>query len=170
MQGADRDLPTPEELEQEENYFRRLRQLAESGDPQAQRDLGCAYIHGKDTWDTLDADPVQARRWYTLAAKQGHIEAMWDVCEMLLHGEGGPPDVELGLRFLNAHARHRRWYFGCDQAADYLVYLHSNSLFGLSPDEKIIAELEQISRDMQRKYRGYCRRHPWRGRLINRGT
>lgn len=56
-------------------HLRKLRSAAESGDANAQWELGCYYENGvKEESRRLlvAADPKAAIKWYTAAAKQGN--------------------------------------------------------------------------------------------------
>src|SRR5436190_448855 len=89
------------------------------------------------------AELLEKTDWYPLAAEQGNLEAMWDVCHMLLDGEGGPPDVERGLRYMRTMARHRKWSYGGESSAELLLIYQRNGDYGLVPDPVLIAEWEQ---------------------------
>jgi len=80
---------------------------AKHGSPQDLRDLACSYIWGDDPEypSGFPKNVARARYWYTIAAELGHPGAMWDVAGMWICGEGGPPDVERGLRYLRILAQ-----------------------------------------------------------------
>lgn len=147
--------------------FEALRARAAAGDPQAQRDLGCAYIWGDDAcWGegVVPRDLALARHWYVLAAEQGHAEAMSDVSYMLLEGHGGSPDVERGLRYLRFLATRRYCVIGGEDAAQLLACYHDSGAFGLPQDPAEVQKWLRLARDHRRFYRGHLRKHrtSWR--------
>jgi localization factor PodJL len=64
--------------------------LAEADHPQAQRYLGQLYDEGKAG---LPHDPVQARRFTTLAAENGDPDGMHNLGIAYFRGVGGPKDT-----------------------------------------------------------------------------
>lgn len=67
-----------------------LTQAAERGDTHAQYSLGSAYDVGG--WGLGPRDFEYARRWYLLAAAQGHPLAMEELFQMYLMGRDVEPD------------------------------------------------------------------------------
>ena len=65
-----------------------LRERAEAGDPEAQRELGSEYLFGP----SVPRDPAEAATWYRRAAEQGHLGAQLDVAALYVHGTGVPQD------------------------------------------------------------------------------
>jgi hypothetical protein len=57
-------------------------------DPVAQYDLGVAYANG----DGVRQNPMEAARWYRLAAEQGNGPAQFRLGEMYMNGRGVPKD------------------------------------------------------------------------------
>jgi hypothetical protein len=148
--------------------FQALRDKAEAGDPESQRDLGCAYVWGDDAiWGRglVPHDLTLARHWYTLAAEQFHPQAMWDVNSMLLRGEGGPPDVERALRYLRILATRRRHVLYGEDAAQLLASFHQDGDFGLSQNPAEVEKWLRLAKDHRRFYRGYLRKHVRPGRV-----
>jgi len=80
-----------------------LRQAAEHGHPDAQRELGKRYMSGQ----VVPQDYVEAARWYGRAAHQGNIETFGALAALHSLGRGVPQD------FVEAH----KWY---DLAATHL--------------------------------------------------
>jgi hypothetical protein len=65
-----------------------LRQKAEQGDTEAQRQLGLAYYNGKG----VPQDYKEAVRWYRLAADQGYAKAQFRLGWCYASGKGVPKD------------------------------------------------------------------------------
>jgi len=66
------------------DYATALAKLQKADSPQGQYYLGTIYFNGLGT----QKDPVQAVKWYTRAAKQGHPEAQFALGSMYAKGEG----------------------------------------------------------------------------------
>lgn len=81
-------------------FHRRLAR-AHSGDAQAAFDLGLAFEQGGIH---TPKDLAEARRWYGLAAEQGHAEAAFRLGELLLLGLGGMKDRPGGRAWLQRAA------------------------------------------------------------------
>ena len=71
------------------NDFENLRWLANQGDPTAQYALGRHYAQGED----VQADDVEAARWFSKAAEQGHIVAQATLGAWYWAGRGVPKDL-----------------------------------------------------------------------------
>jgi TPR repeat protein len=71
---------------------------ASAGNADCQCSLGLMYQAGERIPGGVKADPAEARRWYRLAADQGHEEAIMHLGQLLLWGQGGPEDPEGGAR------------------------------------------------------------------------
>jgi len=65
-----------------------LKQMAESGDAEAQNALGLRYATG----DGLKLDEHEAVRWFTRAAEQGNVPAQSKLGSIYYSGRGVPPD------------------------------------------------------------------------------
>ncbi len=61
-------------------------EMADEGDPEAQYNLGTAYLKGRMG---LDRDPARARAWYRKAAQQGYTDAQFNLGLMYGRGIGG---------------------------------------------------------------------------------
>jgi TPR repeat protein len=66
-----------------------VRQRAESGDAEAQVELGLRYLFGRG----LPQDKVQGRRWCRCSAEQGHPEGMLQLGSCYYNGDGGSRDL-----------------------------------------------------------------------------
>jgi hypothetical protein len=76
--------------------FQYLQELAESGNPEAQYELG-GFYH----WGRVGAtDYAKARTWYERAAKQGKVDAMLGLAVIYGHGQGVPQDKAASYRWL----------------------------------------------------------------------
>ena len=64
----------------------KLQQLADSGDPAAQNELGVRYRIGTD----VDKDPAKAIPWFLKAAKQGYAKAYFNLGAAYYNGDGVP--------------------------------------------------------------------------------
>lgn len=62
------------------------KQVAETGDMEAEYELGEFYYQSK----TSEADRAQALHWYQRASLQGHAQAQYRLGSMYFHGEGVP--------------------------------------------------------------------------------
>ncbi|MEQ1900744.1 MAG: tetratricopeptide repeat protein [Devosia sp.] len=73
------------------------------GDPEAQYKVGLAYQDPEE----LGVNPLQSARWYTLAARKGHVAAQANLGNLLFNGDGGVEanPVE-GLMWLTVASRH----------------------------------------------------------------
>ena len=68
---------------------------AEQGDPDAQYELGHAYATGND----VERDRSKAIKWYTAAAKAGHLKAQYALGSLFQHGwKGIPPNYPPNYR------------------------------------------------------------------------
>ena len=129
---------------------------AERGDAQAQNDVGVSYIWGEEGFSR---DEARARHWYYLAAEQGHHEAQWNVCEMLLYGQGGPVDVERGLQYLRRAALARRWFPFAVSAAETLIEIYRQGLHGQPANPSEVTRWQGVLKDQRRRERGQKRKH-----------
>ena len=65
------------------------KELAESGDADAQNNLGKLYAKGQ----VVPQDDAEAVKWYRLAADQGLAEAQLNLGAMYYNGQGVPKDL-----------------------------------------------------------------------------
>ena len=68
--------------------------LAESGDPQAQFQLGWLYDNGEG----VPHDDKEAVKWYRKAAEQGYASAQYNLGVRHYNGEGIPQDDEEAVK------------------------------------------------------------------------
>jgi TPR repeat protein len=71
---------------------------ASAGNADCQCSLGLMYQAGERIPGGVKADPAEARKWYRLAADQGHEEAIMHLGQLLMWGQGGPEDPEGGAK------------------------------------------------------------------------
>lgn len=62
-----------------------LKRQAETNDPAALWNVGCAYYNGTNG---VSVNYTEALKWYTLAANSGYVDAMKFVSDMYYHGQG----------------------------------------------------------------------------------
>jgi cell division septation protein DedD len=74
--------------------------LAEAGDVAAQSNLGVMVWKGQG----IEADPVEAARWFRLAAERGNSAAQDNLGLMYYLGEGVPKDHDAAARWIKAAA------------------------------------------------------------------
>lgn len=86
---------------EKEQILKNMRRRAEAGKAEVQNDLAAMLATG--FFDFIDE--VEARHWYTLAARQGYIASKWNLATMLLEGEGGPKDVDTAMFLIEQSAR-----------------------------------------------------------------
>ena len=77
-----------------------LEKRAESGDAEAQYNLGLNYIYGTN----VVIDKSKAAEWFEKAADQGYLPARRELGIMLASGEGVEPDMELAVKYLGEAA------------------------------------------------------------------
>ncbi|HEV8388731.1 MAG TPA: tetratricopeptide repeat protein [Dongiaceae bacterium] len=76
--------------------FQDLLELANTGDPVAEYELGGFYHWG----NVGPADFTKARTWYERAAKQGNVDAMLGLAVIYGAGQGVPQDKAASYRWL----------------------------------------------------------------------
>lgn len=91
--------------------FRKLRPLAERGQPEAQALLGFMYQHGSG----VPQDQVLAAHWYSSAAEQGHVGAQYQLGLLYDKGHGVPQSAVIAYKWLNlatarAEPKERDYY------------------------------------------------------------
>ena len=72
-----------------------LRKAAESGDVEAQWNLGVAYANG----DGIEENDEEALKWFLLAAELGYAEAQDTLGFLYSSGHGVPQDFEEALKW-----------------------------------------------------------------------
>ena len=89
--------------------FGTTKKAAESGDSEAQFELGGMY----DIGDGVPPDSTEAAKWYRLAAEQGHPKSQHNIGSMYNNGEGVPQDYAEAMKWYRraaeqglAEARH----------------------------------------------------------------
>ncbi|MDO5861591.1 MAG: sel1 repeat family protein [Thermoplasmata archaeon] len=77
-----------------------LIRAAESGNMDAQFQLGVQYMYGTD----VPKDPARAAAWFGKAAEQGHVPAIRELGILTASGEGVEPDPVKGAQLLGRAA------------------------------------------------------------------
>ena len=106
--------------------MRAMIKAAESGDLEAQHNVGACYATGDK--DGLK-DEAEAIKWYTRAAEAGHRMSQYDLGFMLIQGEGAEKDIEKGLWWIEQAAEGGETY-----AARVLSDIYEKGLFGVEQD------------------------------------
>lgn len=97
-------------MEERDNAVAGMKEIAEAGDVNAQYLMGKLWRDGP----LLTPDSVNARYWFTLAAKQSHAPAQYALGKLLLSRDVEVRDLEQGIKWLkmsaeqgNPHAHYR---------------------------------------------------------------
>jgi TPR repeat protein len=118
------------------------RALAEAGDAEAQFSFARMLEDGRD----LQGDCEEAVRWYTLAAQQNHVGALWHLSNCYQSGLGVEQDEDMALKFLqlaaeggNADAQLQlgwQYFFGSkvseDKVKAFQLFKQSSNQWNLS--------------------------------------
>ena len=80
--------------------FAVIKEAAQSGDPEAQEQLGIMYSNGEG----VPKDQEKAALWFTKAAKQGRILAQWRIGSMYYSGVGVHRDYRKAVDWLTKAA------------------------------------------------------------------
>ena len=89
--------------EQKRSALDDLIRSAEQGDPLEQYHLGLRYDFG----DGVPRDPVEAVKWYRLAAEQGRADGQTSLAIAYLNGKGVPQDYVLAHMWFNIVASRK---------------------------------------------------------------
>ncbi len=108
------------------NSMRSMIEAAESGDLEAQHNVGACYATGD--WDG-PKDEAEAIKWYSRAAEAGHTLSQYDLGFMLILGEGADRDLEKGLWWIEQAAEN-----GEACAARLLSDIYQKGLFEVEAD------------------------------------
>lgn len=82
--------------------FRQWTEQAQGGDPDAQYNLGNAYLRGTEVARDYDA----AASWFEKAAEQDHVKALYKLGYMYLEGKGVQRDYGKAYKYLRRSAQH----------------------------------------------------------------
>ena len=107
---------TTETLEEWDAAIEELKALAQTGDPDAQWELGRQYRDG----GALLPDEAEARRWFTLAAGRDHIAAQYALGKLCLTDDPEVRDVEAGLRWLETACQSGNQWAGYRLGKEHL--------------------------------------------------
>lgn len=110
---------------------------AESGDKQAQFNLGEQYESGKN----LPQSSEEAARYYKLAADEGHKQAIFKMAQLYYENRGVEPNDALAFAYADEAVRR-----GCDGAQGYLATYYAEGR-GVEQDfAKAIEYLDRLVR------------------------
>ncbi|HZY50236.1 MAG TPA: tetratricopeptide repeat protein [Devosia sp.] len=115
----------------DEDYSIKLLMHAASyfGDPDAQYRLGEAYLDKNELGD----NPVQSARWFSLAAKKGHVGAQAKLGDILFNGDTGLKANRVeGLMWLTVASRRSTG----TTDADWINDLLNGDMSVATPDER----------------------------------
>ena len=95
------EAETRQKLDRDEG-LESLRQKAEQGDANAQRELGLKYLSARGSLSGrgIQYDYAKAKEWFEKAAAQGHAKAQANLGDMYYSGRGVPQD----------YAKAKEWY------------------------------------------------------------
>ncbi|KAA8497519.1 Secretory immunoglobulin A-binding protein EsiB [Porphyridium purpureum] len=140
----------------EDDGVRRIRELAEQGDPDAQVRLGQYYESGKGG---LRLDMSLALEWYRRAADQFHAPGEYEMGVNYYHGDGGLPEDERTAIYWF----HRAAKQGHAPAQFWYGFFHEFGKGGLAINEIEAAKWYRKSAkqgyEEAQFYMGYCYEH-----------
>ena len=83
----------------QDTYLQSVKTRAESGDSEAQFEVGQAFSGSGDRFDL-----AEAAQWYLKAAEQSHARAQYNLGLMYLKGQGVPRDMALSRLWMSKAA------------------------------------------------------------------
>lgn len=89
----------PKALTSDEKFSQLLKK-AESGDSNAQTEIGWNYYYGNN----VDRDVSKALNWFKRASDSGHAESTFMTGKILFRGESGSKDISTGLNLITKAA------------------------------------------------------------------
>jgi TPR repeat protein len=137
-----------------------LLRAARLGHADAQRKVGVEHATGDGPFPK---NLAKARHWYERAAEQGEPSSQYDLGFMMLLGEGGPADVENGLRWLEASAVQDDP--SSNSAARFLTEIYESGLYGQRPDAGLAARWRTRHAELER-----ASEERWRASGSDRGS
>ena len=121
-------------MEDAVDYYRKS---AEQGNANGQFGLGASYLSGEGVKEDL----IEARKWITLAAKQGHVGAISVMANAYIEGGLGLSDAERqgpeALHWIRLAADNN-----FRNAITELAEAYRSGKYGLVPDQKKADELD----------------------------
>ncbi|MEM7251140.1 MAG: hypothetical protein AAF493_06950 [Pseudomonadota bacterium] len=81
--------------------------------------------------------------WYLQSVENGYVDSMWNAATMLLKGEGGFKNQELGLRLVLVAAEH-----GNNSACLYLANCYESGLEGFEHNAELADQWRQAAWDI----------------------
>ncbi len=134
-----------------------LIQAAEDGYPDSQNFLAAKLVHsGKE--EALEG----ALYWYLQAVRRGYVDAMWNAGAMLMDGEGGITNPDLGLRLIKIAAEN-----GQSSACRYIAYCYEEGLQGFEKNPSLASHWTQRPQDMD-NYRFFADPFDFEGYLAEK--
>ena len=121
---ADPPRPDPREIEVTELHIAALRELAETGDADAQTELGERYEDGRD----VEQDYTVAVSWFRRAAEQGYAPGQAALGFMYSRGRGVVQDDAEAFRWGRRAAER-----GNARAQNNLGASYANGCYGMTP-------------------------------------
>lgn len=89
-------------LPEKPRTFSEVLKAAQSGDAEAQHEVGMSYKFGRNS----EPDQTKAVEWFSKSAAQGHARSMANLGFHLVYGVGVPADTENGTRLILNAASH----------------------------------------------------------------
>jgi len=123
----------------EDSEFRQQVKAAESGDAQAQYELGMVYFK-----DQQKRDDAKALEWLEKSADQGNLQAKFQLGTMYSIGDGVKQDIPKSVEYLEDSANG-----GYAEAQYYLGYSY---YFGISHEQDVNLGIEWIEKAAQQGY------------------
>ena len=118
----------------------RISREAEAGQMQSQFNLGRIYYAG---YGDTQRDDALARKWFGLAAGNGHVPAEAQYGAMLREGRGGPVDEAAGLAHLK-HAADQGDHYG-EALYAFLTLSAVSKIDNDKPHPELVAMLEKAA-------------------------
>lgn len=112
-----------------ETYGPELIRLAESGNAEAQLNLGWCYENGEG----VPQDYIEAVKWYRKAAEKGHPEAQYFLGTCYEQGVGVPQDYAESMKWIKEAALQ-----GYPRAQFHYGWLYAGGEFGVIDDVEAI--------------------------------
>jgi TPR repeat protein len=112
-----------------------FRKGAAAGNSDCQCSLGMFYQAGERIPGGVKEDAVEARKYYRMAAEQGHQEAILHLGQLLVFGKGGEPDPVEGAKWFRKGAElgsaEAQWSLGMCYLQGKGTELDSVQAYGL---------------------------------------
>lgn len=110
--------------------FEDLRRRAENGSAFDQEQMGAFLATGVD--GVCEKNETEARYWYLRAARQGYLDAKYNLAIMLLEGAGGRKDVGKAMLLMEQAAAEQ-----CYNACRFLSSAYESGGYGKQVDANL---------------------------------